>query len=47
MLALFNVIICFYANEVTGGRKYCENEGVCNLLIISNKTFEGQKWVCN
>jgi hypothetical protein len=46
-MAFFNVRICFYASEVAGGRKYCENEGACNLLIINNKTFEEQKWGCN
>ena len=39
--------IRIFASEVAGGRKYCENEGLCNSLIISNKTFKGQKRVCN
>jgi hypothetical protein len=29
----------FFASEVAGGRKYCKNEGVCNSLIINNKSF--------
>jgi hypothetical protein len=37
----------FYASEAAGGRKYRKNEIVCNLLIISNNTFKGQKRVCN
>ncbi len=43
----FNTRICFYASKSVGGRKYCENERLCNSLIINNKTFDGQKRVCN
>jgi hypothetical protein len=39
--------IRFYASEVAGGRKYCKNEGLCNSLIINNKTFLDKQWGCN
>ncbi len=39
--------IYFYASEVAGGRKYCENERVYNLLTINNKTFLDKLWGCN
>jgi hypothetical protein len=42
-----NTKMSFYASKVAGGRKYCKYEGLCNSLIINNKTFEGQKWGCN
>jgi hypothetical protein len=35
----FNTKTCIFENEVAGGRKYCKNEGLCNSLIINNKTF--------
>jgi hypothetical protein len=37
----------FFANEVVLGPKNAQNEGLCKLLIINNKTIYGQKWVCN
>ena len=43
----FNTYFAIFASEVALGRKYCKNEGFCNLLIINNNTFSGQKWVCN
>ena len=43
----FNTYFAIFASKVAGGRKYCKNEGLCNSLIINNKSFEGQKWVCN
>jgi hypothetical protein len=43
----FNTYFAIFASKVAGGRKYCENEIVCNSLIISNKTFKWQKWGCN
>ena len=42
-----NMKIYFYASKVTGGRKYCENERVYNLLTINNKTFLDKLWGCN
>ncbi len=43
----FNTYFAIFESKVADGRKYCKNEGLCNLLIIINKTFSGQKWVCN
>jgi hypothetical protein len=42
-LQKINIKIRIFASDVAGGRKYCKNERLCNLLIISNKTFKGQK----
>jgi hypothetical protein len=42
-LQKINIKIRIFASEVAVGRKYCKNERLCNLLIISNKTFKGQK----
>jgi hypothetical protein len=44
---ILTLILSFYANKVAGGRKYRKNKGICNLLIISNKSFYGQKRGCN
>ncbi len=46
-LQKINIKIRFYASEVAVGHKYCKNEGLCNSLIINNKTFKGQKRGCN
>jgi hypothetical protein len=43
----FNTYFAIFASKVTGGRKYRENEVLCNSLIINNKTFREQKWGCN
>jgi hypothetical protein len=37
----------FFANKVNLGQKNAQNERLCNSLIINDKTFYGQKWVCN
>jgi hypothetical protein len=42
-----NTKMSIFASKVAGGHKYCKNERVCNSLIINNKTFKGQKRVCN
>jgi hypothetical protein len=43
----FNTYFAIFASKMVGGCKYCKNERLCNSLIINNKSFEGQKWVCN
>jgi hypothetical protein len=46
-LQKINIKIRSYANNVAVGRKFRQNEGLCNSLIISNDTFIDKKRGCN